>query len=361
MAYTHELLEKRSYIKNCLERAWGENKKTLNEVLTDFMDLLWRYYSFDNAIYRFWSSLDACIDNYFESRMYKVPVCTATLFEEWLHFHYLKESGDKETISIINNKASFREFYARHGLPVCKRLGILEWRDGNLCFNNMDGSCSCMDSLFDGSRTAVFCKPALDCQGHGCLRLEYEGSVYRINGNIATENDLADHFSTPKLVEDILVNHQAIRAIHPASLNTCRLITMKEDDGTIRLFRAVMRIGVGGSSVDNWCSGGLAVAIDDGGKLSEYALYEDYAKADTPVHPDTGVVFKGMQLSYYNEAVELALQAHCLCPSMKSVGWDVAITEKGPLLVEGNVFYETFQAVCGGLREDMRVYMSPAH
>lgn len=39
------------------------------------------------------------------------------------------------------------------------------------------------------------------------------------------------------------------------------------------------------------------------------------------------------------EAVELALAAHRTLPRIYTIGWDVAVTEDGPIIIEGNADY----------------------
>ena len=47
-------------------------------------------------------------------------------------------------------------------------------------------------------------------------------------------------------------------------------------------------------------------------------------------------MFAGYRLPYWNEVRELVKNVHAKLPDIKSIGWDVAITENGPILVEGN-------------------------
>jgi hypothetical protein len=53
-------------------------------------------------------------------------------------------------------------------------------------------------------------------------------------------------------------------------------------------------------------------------------------------HPDSGVVFEGYKIPYYEEAVALAKRCMDSFYGLKSVGWDVAITTDGPVIIEGN-------------------------
>lgn len=52
--------------------------------------------------------------------------------------------------------------------------------------------------------------------------------------------------------------------------------------------------------------------------------------------PVTKVIFTGKQLPYWPEIKDLCLKATQITPFCRSVGWDLGITSKGPVLIEGN-------------------------
>jgi hypothetical protein len=53
-------------------------------------------------------------------------------------------------------------------------------------------------------------------------------------------------------------------------------------------------------------------------------------------HPVSGAQIKGTRLSIGPDAVRLALRAHEALDTPWTVGWDVALTPDGPMLIEGN-------------------------
>ena len=53
-------------------------------------------------------------------------------------------------------------------------------------------------------------------------------------------------------------------------------------------------------------------------------------------HPVTGVQFKGFQVPYWQECLELMRKALPLASKISNIGWDMAITPEGPLLIEAN-------------------------
>ena len=53
-------------------------------------------------------------------------------------------------------------------------------------------------------------------------------------------------------------------------------------------------------------------------------------------HPITGSKIEGFEIPFYKETLELIDEMAKLAPTIKYVGWDIAITYRGPVLVEAN-------------------------
>jgi hypothetical protein len=76
--------------------------------------------------------------------------------------------------------------------------------------------------------------------------------------------------------------------------------------------------------------------LSDNGVI-EYPMYANIPKEMIyEKHPLTGLDFIGFQVPCIAEVKELVTEAAKILPDCRYVGWDVAISEKGPLLVEGN-------------------------
>ena len=58
-------------------------------------------------------------------------------------------------------------------------------------------------------------------------------------------------------------------------------------------------------------------------------------------HPESGVVFEGLQLPFWREACELCVRAHGLARDIPVIGWDVGILENGPVLIEANLGWDS--------------------
>ena len=137
------------------------------------------------------------------------------------------------------------------------------------------------------------------------------------------------------LMEEFIVQHPKLAAFNPASVNTPRLNTMLDQNGEPVIFSAFFRSGFGDAVVDNMGAGGMAAHIDvETGIVDTLAIDEE--AHEYLVHPISGQVFPGLQIPFWEEAKAAVLNAAREVPDMRFIGWDVAITETGICVVEGN-------------------------
>lgn len=136
------------------------------------------------------------------------------------------------------------------------------------------------------------------------------------------------------LLEELVIQHEGLNKLCPASVNTIRVMTYY-NHGNPRILWMGMRVGSGKSAVDNFSSGGMVVAIDtDRGCLQGDAI--DKVSNTYPTHPTTGVAFDGFPIPCFDQIQDLVLEAARLEDKILVIGWDVAITPEGPVLIEGN-------------------------
>lgn len=138
------------------------------------------------------------------------------------------------------------------------------------------------------------------------------------------------------LLEEVIRQHPAVSAIYPDAINTVRTVTIRKD-GVTHIICTYFRIGNNGRHVDNFNSGGMVAPVDEKtGIVKDRAI--DKNKTLYAVHPMTGTPIQGFQFPDWEKAMDLVRQAAALIPEMGYLGWDIAFSENGPLLVEGNEF-----------------------
>ncbi len=137
------------------------------------------------------------------------------------------------------------------------------------------------------------------------------------------------------LLEQVIVQHRELAAFNPASTNVPRLNTMVDGQGNVHVFSAFLRTGAGDAVVDNLGAGGMAAHIDvDTGVVTTPAI--DMHRREYIVHPLSGQVFPGFRVPRWEEAKSAVIAAAREVPGMRYIGWDVAVTDDGVCLIEGN-------------------------
>lgn len=233
-------------------------------------------------------------------------------FNDWDEAHYL------------DNKTYYK--YLFHDVPqpetIAFRCGGL-WFDAEgvpVLFSDVVDRC-----LPEGE---AFLKQATDSEGGSgvfCVkgRMEIEQAAAKICGDIIIQKTLKQHPDLSKLCAD--------------SVNTVRILSRLSESG-VKIYSAVLRMGINGARVDNASSGGISAGICDDGRLKPAAYSLSGVKYDS--HPSTGVLFDSVVVPSFSEATALVKEIHRRIPHFKLASWDVAIREDGvPVLVEMNIHY----------------------
>lgn len=135
-------------------------------------------------------------------------------------------------------------------------------------------------------------------------------------------------------LESVIKQHKELNRLCSASCNTIRIMTFN-NHGVAEILWAGLRIGNGIANVDNFHAGGMATEIDlKTGILIRPAL--DKQLNEYIYHPKTKVKIEGFKVPYFDKVKEMVKEASLESDKILVVGWDVAITPTGPIIIEGN-------------------------
>ncbi len=262
---------------------------------------------------------------------------------------------------VLDNKWLFHLHYSQFGLALPTVYGIYDRGDG---FTSTGGPLATPTDLAaflqEYRPPALVAKPLGGIMGKQVLILKeirYQDDTIDATTNTdqhLTFAELAELLDQPPkvkfymsggyqleltgyLLQAKVQQHDHLNALAPSTTNTVRVVTFLDHTNTVHIHFTIFRLGRQGNVADNWDRGGISVAIDPAtGVLGAGLLKPKYGGQWLEVHPDTGVRFTGQQLPYWEEIVALCRQAARVLPKVRSVGWDVAITPTGPVLIEGN-------------------------
>ena len=211
------------------------------------------------------------------------------------------------------------------------------------------GTKKAIEKLPDGK---YICKPTIGSHGDMIVSITKKGKKITLNDPNVTIDDLIEASKdTSFLIQEFLTQHDAINKFNSSTVNTLRIISTRWNEET-NILAAMIRIGAREDKiVDNADAGGAFVAINlDKGTLNEYGYF--YNKPRAKKHPISNVAYKGYQIPYWKETIQLIKDLHPVLFGFATIGWDIAITPTGPVIVEINWNYSLkgIQICNGGLK-----------
>ena len=350
------ITEGASYYPEC-------NHKSKTQILKDQLFFVWKYGTYEKFYYTYGFDRSDMTRERMTSE-YLIPYDN---FEAKIDSLNKRSPNFMYTSRAITaDKFYFNVFLERFGIPTpplycyIKDKQIL-YNDNQFIIDPQKSTREQLKQLFSYDMDA-FCKPSGGQLGNGAFALKVQNSKVYVDSELFDLDKLIEVLlSTNYLVQKRIYQHPILNDLCDSTINSIRLQTVITKDGEVVPFGAGLRIGRKGSSVDNWAKGGIFVGIDmESGKLMETGFLKPQYGTSTKEHPDTHVVFKDFKIPYYKEAEKMAIELHKRLYRSHSVGWDIAITEDGPMFIEGNGLWEIsgMQAVHGGMKKQVGKYFT---
>lgn len=158
-------------------------------------------------------------------------------------------------------------------------------------------------------------------------------------GNIGME--LRDYFdelrkSNIYQLEEKISQSKTMSALNESSVNTIRCNAFVTRHGVVVPF-TFLKAGRRGAFVDNGGKGGILVGIDEKTGILNTDGRDEFGN-EFAIHPDSGIKFKGYQMPDWEGCLNLCKEITPMVKGVKAIGWDLAHTDGGWVIVEGNLF-----------------------
>ncbi|MHB2015795.1 MAG: sugar-transfer associated ATP-grasp domain-containing protein [Candidatus Xenobia bacterium] len=177
-----------------------------------------------------------------------------------------------------------------------------------------------------GFRTRIFVGRAPD---HPAAFVTLRGEIYDARRLAAFCR------GTAFLIEERIHMHPVLEDILGSTLCCARVVTTVSLEGEASILGAVFKLQPRSVGVDHLAYGAIGAWIDlETGRLGPGRTRLN--RAWVSCLPGTGLCFTGFQLPCWQQVKELALRAAAAQPQAHSIGWDIAISPQGPVLIEGN-------------------------
>lgn len=220
----------------------------------------------------------------------------------------IKKYNDLKFVDIFEDKVKFAkrfaEFFGR------------EWIGSDECTEDRWNS-------FTAGKQKVICKPRNSAQGQG---------IFVIDPKEYSAQEIREQFAGC-IIEEFIKEHREISSFYDKAVNCLRVISIF-DNGFVNVLAANLTFGMD-TEIANASAGGIVTEVDtasgeivsDGGQFG-HRVFEK--------HPYSGKRFMGTKIPFWNEVLDLLDHLGRVVPEVRYVGWDIAITGSGPIVIEGN-------------------------
>lgn len=203
------------------------------------------------------------------------------------------------------------------------------------------------------NKVHCFVKPTFGYRGKNASIISFNPCC--INGVSCSQQSIYDFLCSYNdcVVVETLTNAEYAKKIAPNSLNTIRIVTFKENQiNDAKIAFAIHRFG-GGGIVDNAADESSVFAKVDLNSNRLGIAKSHYSLNLFSKHPVTGEQIENVYVDGFEQAKQKVCELHNMMPYFDILGWDIALCNDGPFVIEANAMSDVdfAQSVCGGLQK----------
>lgn len=231
-----------------------------------------------------------------------------TIITRGINNGIIKKYNNKKHTEVFNNKLLFNQKFNKY-------LGRQWIVINGYNFNEFEN--------FAKEKRKFIAKPLSESCGKGVeLYVSKENNLEKLYKKLEKNKQL--------LIEEVATQSPELKRLHPSSINTMRVVTLKQ-----KVVVAFLRIGNNDYIVDNFNHQGLAAPINISTGIIDY-LAVDKAGNQYEKHPLTQEPILWFKIPKWPRIKRFCENAAKVIPEVGYVGWDVSINENGPFLIEAN-------------------------
>lgn len=296
---------------------WDECPKTRTEVISDLLYIFFvlKYYPDNYSPCRLW-----------EKKRYQWSEYYGSIYDPYQRKQLRKEVQKKKYEILFEDKHVCYQLCKAAKFPLPKQYSSIDI--------NTDYHEYIKSLLKNAPNEKLIIKPIGGKGGNNIVIAYKKGTNIIVQDKGNTLSLKRFKLLERSVIQSYISQHELMSQISP-SINTIRIVTLLDKNNTVILLGAYMRFGINDAYVDNVSSGGISVGIDiDKGKFKECA-YDSKGKLYF-FHPTSRFVFDGTNIPNWSKVIELAKQIQTTFNYYKLIGSDIAITPKGPIVIEIN-------------------------
>ncbi len=245
--------------------------------------------------------------------------------------------------NVIDNKLNFETLLGALGFRVTNTQALESKLKtfGNRCTLKTIGELE--KFLVEEAIFPIFGKPEVSSLSIGATYIRERDGDFLVLGDgqrvpvSVLCKEIFDKFSNGYLLQHALRPHQRLASVSGQAIGTVRMVTIKRSE-TPELLYALWKIPSPTAMSDNfWQNGSMIACVNsENGSVGRCWTGESVEAKEIDTHPVSKVEFGNTVLPDWEAAKKMVQDAHSVFPEYGLLGWDVALTENGPTLVEAN-------------------------
>jgi hypothetical protein len=253
---------------------------------------------------------------------------------------------DRDWHVLSTNKVAMSSYLAAHGFPTIAPQAIyiegVAWPGPPL----LSDTAQLAAFLRDRADYPLFCKPTDGRQSLGSVVLtglsDDKTALQVKDGRWVSLEDFAAFISKTYpngyLIQSCVRPARELAEVTQGALATVRVLTCF-DDGEARIVRACLKLPSNGNVADNyWRPGNMLARLDmDTGALISATEGIGLGLSEVDLDRAHGGLLRPLTVPGWAQLKDLAQAAQSLMRSLPILGWDIAPSEAGPVIVEMNV------------------------
>lgn len=251
------------------------------------------------AQYHGMDALNSGYDHWINDKLTVKYFCAGTALDRYMPAYYYQLAGDGRVLVLPDGT----------GRADMGAIVALLKEKGRLALKRVMGTC-----------------------GQGFYRAEYDGGVFRLNGQALSEQELTRTLAGLRdyIVTEYLTPHPDLAAICPDTADTVRYLVGRVD-GQMRMLKSYIRFGTRASgAVEGYGAGGVLCYVDENGRFASGNVIDRATGRNIAVdrHPGTGVPLQGT-VPHWDGIVRAAEQYCEQFPQLGYLGFDFVVTDGG--------------------------------
>lgn len=258
----------------------------------------------------------------------------------------------------LGDKVLYASLLDRLGLPTPDIQAVASAHRGYGEIPTLRSAEAIETFLLETAKFPLFGKPTQGSKSVGSVRmisLDPEtrmitlGNGAQVGVRTLCEEIFTD-FARGFVFQSVVEQHKDMTAVAGEALGTVRVVTLATDQG-VKVLYSLWKIPAPDAMSDNfWQKGSMLAELDaTTGDVKQVRRGSGMNVEMLDVHPVSGAAFNAVQIPSWDKVIELATKAHSLSPENGILGWDIGVSQDGPVIVECNTnpFHSLYQIATG--------------